>query len=101
MRVGRYLAFLVTSIVESRYSLKNSFQDGPLDNHNQLTGADTQRVLFTPSPVPWDTGNLTESHTVPPGEEKTLVSREFLERHQVAAAMIRGWGCLPDQAKSS
>lgn len=41
-RVGRYLAFLLTSTAESRHSLKNPFQDGSLDSHDGLTGTDPE-----------------------------------------------------------
>lgn len=32
---------------------------------------------------------------MPPGDENTLASGEFLERHQITAAKIRGGGVVP------
>lgn len=100
-RAGRYLAFLLTSTAESRHSLKTPFQDGSLDSHDRLTGTDPERVLCYTQPCALGHGHPTELRSVPPGDENAVVSGEFLERHHVTAAKIRGWGCPLACAKSS
>lgn len=85
--------FLPTSTVEPRCSLNNPFQDGPLYSHDKLTEVDKKGLYFTPQPCALRHGHLTESHTVPPGDETALASKEFLERHQVTAPKIKTGAC--------